>query len=344
MTIVPNSKTNHQPFFLAVKLTLLTLCLAALPFAWADNVSQVKVLMDAGKLQDALTLVNQELATKPNDVRLRFFRGLVLADLGRSQEAIPVFQKLTQDAPLLPEPFNNLAVLYAGTGQFDKAKATLEMAIKTNPSYATAHENLGDIYTKMAADAYSKALQLDVSKTQVQPKLALIRNMGQSGSPNSVAAAPTPATSTKPVATKPASAPAVASAPDAVSTSKPEKKPEAANLGGLDSKQVEAAVTAWMSAWSARNVPAYLASYTPDFLPPSGGSRKAWEADRKEKILGKSKISVKMSDLVVTGEGSQAIAKFRQIYRADTLLSSTRKTLHLVKRDGRWLISKEIAK
>jgi tetratricopeptide (TPR) repeat protein len=41
-----------------------------------------------------------------------------------------VFTKLTDDYPELPEPYNNLAVLYAAAGQYDKARAALEMAIE----------------------------------------------------------------------------------------------------------------------------------------------------------------------------------------------------------------------
>ena len=77
----------------------------------------------------------------------------------------------------MPEPYNNLAVLYAGQNQFDKARTALEMAIRTNPSYTTAHENLGDVYAKLASQAYGKALQLDASNTAVPPKLAVIREL-----------------------------------------------------------------------------------------------------------------------------------------------------------------------
>jgi len=48
-------------------------------------------------------------------------------------------------APELPEPYNNLAVLYAARGDHDGARDALLRAISTHPSYATAHENLGDI-------------------------------------------------------------------------------------------------------------------------------------------------------------------------------------------------------
>ncbi|NNU43540.1 tetratricopeptide repeat protein [Ramlibacter montanisoli] len=142
-------------------------------------------LLRAGQHAEALNKADRYLAGKPKDPQMRFLRGVVLTEAGRPDEAIAAFQKLTEDYPELPEPYNNLAVLYAGQAQFDKARAALEMAIRTNPSYATAHENLGDVYAKLASQAYSRALQLDAGNTAVQPKLALIREIfaGPGGRP-----------------------------------------------------------------------------------------------------------------------------------------------------------------
>ena len=85
--------------------------------------------------------------------------------------------KLTEDYPELPEPYNNLAVLYAQQKQYDKARTALEMAIRTHPSYAIAYENLGDVYAKLASQAYDKALQLDSANSTAQNKMALIRDL-----------------------------------------------------------------------------------------------------------------------------------------------------------------------
>ena len=94
---------------------------------------------------------------------------MIQRESGKPTDAIATFTKLTEDYPELPEPYNNLAVLYAGQSQFDKARAALEMAIRTNPSYATAHENLGDVYAKLASQAYNKALQLDAANAACRP-------------------------------------------------------------------------------------------------------------------------------------------------------------------------------
>ena len=68
-------------------------------------------------------------------------------------------------------------MLYASLGNYDKAKSALELAIHTHPSYATAHENLGDIYAQLASRAYDRALQLDKNNTTAQVKLAMVKDL-----------------------------------------------------------------------------------------------------------------------------------------------------------------------
>ncbi|MDP2741966.1 MAG: tetratricopeptide repeat protein, partial [Hydrogenophaga sp.] len=99
--------------------------------AQADPYADVNRLVRAGQLNEALAKTDQYLATKPADPQMRFLKGVILTETGKSSEAIAAFLSLTQDYPELPEPYNNLAVLYAGQSQFDKARAALEMAIRT---------------------------------------------------------------------------------------------------------------------------------------------------------------------------------------------------------------------
>src|SRR5665647_1731668 len=134
-------------------------------------------LLRSGKLTEAMIKADVYLAAKPTDPQMRFLKGVIQRNAGKQAEAIATFTKLTEDYPELPEPYNNLAVLYAGQSQFDKAREALEMAIRTNPSYATAHENLGDVYIKLASLAYSRALQLDSTNTTVPPKVTLIHQL-----------------------------------------------------------------------------------------------------------------------------------------------------------------------
>lgn len=342
--------------------------------AHADEYADVSQLVRTGKLPEALTKADQYLAAKPRDPQMRFLKGVIQRDSGKTTDAIATFTRLTEDFPELPEPYNNLAVLYAGQSQFDKARTALEMAIRTNPSYATAHENLGDVYAKLASQAYNKALQLDASNSGVPPKLALIRELfnpagAKNQRPN---LPPTPATSLPPpvvVAAKPAPTlpgPAVTKAPPttlpaaAVASSATTAHPPAAvasatpavpaappTTGSVNaaaasgSKEAEAAVHAWARAWAARDVKAYLASYGKEFTPPGSLSRSAWEDERRVRITSKSKISLKLENLTVTASGNTAVAKFRQDYKANGLSVSSRKTLDLVKTGERWQIVRE---
>ncbi|WP_087722837.1 tetratricopeptide repeat protein [Pandoraea sp. PE-S2T-3] len=122
--------------------------------------SAINKLVEARKFSDALTKIDDHLKQYPRDAQVRFTRGRVLMELGRTPEAIDAFTALTQDFPELPEPYNNLAALYAQTGEYDKARAALESAIRNNPSFAVAYSNLGDIYAKLAQQAYQKALKI----------------------------------------------------------------------------------------------------------------------------------------------------------------------------------------
>jgi len=151
---------------LAAGLTLTT--------AQADEYSDVSQLLRGGRLAEAQAKVDQYLAGKPRDPQMRYFKGLIQREAGQSAEAMATFTQLTEDFPELPEPYNSLAVLHAAQGDYDKARAALEMAIRNNPGYATAYENLGDIYAQLASQAYCKAQQLEAANTGVQAKLAKI--------------------------------------------------------------------------------------------------------------------------------------------------------------------------
>ena len=332
--------------------------------AQANDYAEITQLLKAGKAAEALTKADQRLSATPRDPQLRFLKGVAQADSGKPADAVATFTKLTEDYPELPEPYNNLAVLYANQNQLDKARTALEMAIRTNPSYATAHENLGDIYAKLASQAYNKALQLDAANaTSLKPKLALIRELFSADAAKGAkpaAAAPAPAViaaqrpAPAPAATPapaPAAAPTAAPAPAAVAPAAspaPAATPAAAPAADTakkeaakDTKEVSAAVQAWAAAWAAKDMKGYLSAYGKEFDPPGKQTRAAWEKEREARIVGKSKITVQVSDLNVSMNGNKATARFRQAYSADSLNVTSRKTLDLVETNGRWLIVRE---
>lgn len=172
---IPQLNANLPSRF--VRLLLIVVVLGAVSAA-ADEYTDVSQLMRSGKTTEALAKIEQQLVTRPRDPQMRFFKGLIQRDTGKQTEAIATFTALTEEYPELPEPYNNLAVLYAAQNQFDRARAALEMALKNNPRYAVAYENLGDVYARLAAEAYDKALQIDAtSSASVLPKLKVVREL-----------------------------------------------------------------------------------------------------------------------------------------------------------------------
>jgi tetratricopeptide (TPR) repeat protein len=175
----PFMQHRAQFFFssVAALLTTLLLCLS-LP-ALADDIKDANKLLKQGEYVRAMEKVDQHLATDPKNPQARFLRGLIFNAQGKDDEALVTFRSLTEDYPELPEPYNNLAVLYAGQGKYDEALSALKMAIRINPGYATAQENLGDVYSQMAGLAYERAATLK----SAQRKLALNRELLNAGKP-----------------------------------------------------------------------------------------------------------------------------------------------------------------
>ena len=145
--------------------------------AHANDYDDVNLLLRQGKSAEALAKADTYIAGKPRDPQMRFLRGVILTEQNKSAEAITTFTQLTQDFPELPEPYNNLAALYASQSKFDQARAALETALKLSPNYATAHENLGDVYARLAAQEYMRAQQFATTNASVAPKLSLIRQI-----------------------------------------------------------------------------------------------------------------------------------------------------------------------
>jgi tetratricopeptide (TPR) repeat protein len=316
--------------FARLRQGLIPLCACMLLAfaARADDLQDASRMLKAGQHQQALERVNKVLAAKPRDPQARFLKGLIFTDQGNSKDAIDIFTKLTQDFPELPEPYNNLAVIYASQGQYDKARLALEQSIRTHPSYATAYENLGDVYAKLASQAYDKALQIDSTNKGAQNKLSLVRDLvgGAAAAPVVMAQKPME----KPAAEKPKPA-----------AEKP--KPPAAEKPAADANtEVLAAVRDWAQAWSKKDADGYLAHYAKDFKTPGGQSRADWEKNRRSRIAAPKSIAVEVASPKVTLQGAErASVTFRQTYRSDVFKGTNSKTLVMAKSDGRWLIQEE---
>ena len=145
--------------------------------ALVDDLNEVTRLHHAGQSGAALVRADRYLAANPKDAQMRFLKSVVLSDSGKSAEATALLLALVQEYPELAEPHNNLAAIHAAGGEYTKARAELEETLRLNPSYAPAHENLGDVQLMLAGQSYARALRLEPASASLPKKLTLVRQL-----------------------------------------------------------------------------------------------------------------------------------------------------------------------
>lgn len=364
---------TRLPNLLAALCAGGTALVLALPAHAAREVDTVAQLLEQGQTEQAALQADAFLQHNPGDAEMRFLRGVIATEQKQLPQAIQIFSALARDYPAMPEPYNNLAVLYAAQGQERKAVDALDQAIRAQPGYATAYENLGDLYARMASQSYAKALELDSTRQGIAPKQALMAQIapGKAGAAAPAAALPAAtAMSSATAGTAPVLTPVQPAAParkpepavaERISSATPLQlaaaeaarsaasarpavaAPAARAAQALDASPaaVEAAVQAWAKAWAQQDMDAYLAAYSPVFKPADGSSLAAWKQSRRQRIEGKRDISVSLSDLQVAVDGERATARFVQAYVAGALKSTSRKTLVLQPDQGQWRIVSE---
>lgn len=338
-------------------LALIGIALCVSTAAYADTAA-IQALIDQDQNTQALTAADSYLSEPgDNDIDARFLRGIALARLGKTDPAIDAFGKLAREYPQVPEYANNLAVLYAQKGEYEKARRWLEAAMSTHPAYATAHRNLGDVYTALAAQAYSKALDQTGDSADLGVKLDLVTTLYDGPGATATltqakpSAATTPEAQTQPrVVVAPAPKPEPARPPQ---TDTPPAAPVPAiaqqdTQSPAASDQQEAvlqAVRRWAKAWSGQEVQTYLDSYADNFNPGKGQTLEQWRSERRERVSSPAHISVELiNPSVRIGEDGRARVTFQQNYAADSYSDKVLKTLILGQTGNRWLIERESSK
>ena len=181
-----------RPHALAAAVLVLTLLLGGGPPARAQDAAELSPTERtayAKGVREAATLVRERrfvearqklealLAQRPREPQARFLMAVADTEEGRTDAAIAAFESLTRDYPELPEPWNNLAALYVGRGDYDGARVALQTAVAAAPDWAVAHENLGDLYAALARKQYERAAALDRKSVSAATKLRLVREL-----------------------------------------------------------------------------------------------------------------------------------------------------------------------
>ena len=165
-------RSNHR----CVAILLFMLSGLSAP-AWPDEIGEIKRLHSAGQSGAAVQRLQRLITAKPSDPAPRFLLGVIFADTQRNADAIDIFDRLTLDHAELAEAHNNLAVLHSAAGDYDKARTALELALRGNPDYAVAQENLGDVYIMLASQSYARAARLEPGNSSLPPKIALLKEL-----------------------------------------------------------------------------------------------------------------------------------------------------------------------
>ena len=170
------------PAFMGLTLTCAAQAQSVQALEWQPGASlapvmqstphnDVRKLLRQAKYEQALLLVNKGLVTNPRDPQMRFWQGYIYEQMGQPDLALQVYLALSQEYPELAEPHNNLGALYAAKGDYQRAKASIEAALRANPQYAIAQENMGDVLLHLAQQAYERALALDPKQRGLVQKL-----------------------------------------------------------------------------------------------------------------------------------------------------------------------------
>ena len=276
-----------------------------------------------------------------SDAHAQFANARHLWQTGKLKQAAALYESLIARSPNLPDPYNNLAVIYAAQGDYKKAQQILEKGLNTHPGYAAIYENLTAIYVEMARDSYGKALQFaDKSKHQLKlralAELSLkpvqvaqvktpVSDITTASPPVSVAAVPTPIE-------KPPVLSATASVKPLPATKAVPTSP------AIDETEINEVLQSWAAAWSAQSPEQYLTFYDQNYHPP-GVSRRKWQARRIERIKRPQWIRVSLSKLAVKPVADKRVrVEVQQRYQSNTYSDSSRKEFVLIQTEQGWRI------
>ncbi|MES1941619.1 hypothetical protein T5B8_15345 [Salinisphaera sp. T5B8] len=286
--------------------------------ASAVTLDELQHEIDTGKFDAAARLSQTYLEAHPGNRDARFFHARALAGQGHVDESIAEYEKLAADYPLRVEPANNLAVLYADQGEYDKARKWLEKALATQPAYATAHRNLGDVYTALAELAYRKALGSEDNDSKLP--LTMLDRLYYAQESVAPGNAPTPA---------PAKRPAT---PDSNNNT----------ISDQASRSIVQTVRAWALAWSAQDFDAYTDFYADGYDPGDGMSRAEWLDLRKARLAKPEDIHIRIEDPSITRLANGAVqVDFTQEYESPRYSDRVDKQLILTRTPAGWRILRE---
>ena len=252
----------------------------------------------------------QLLRQKPGSTRARFLTAYAYQMNAQKDKAIALYRGLIDVNPALPEPRNNLAMIYLEQGDYDRASQLLVEAINTHPSYATAYANLSQVYKGIASEAYRRAISesSEPAKYAHNIKLTAITNLESINQ-------------------------------DLVDDDS-RSQPSAINFANQETLLLER-VKLWAKAWSEKDFEAYTGFYSSQHRAKLD-THAQWVAQRRQRIMRPGSISVEVSDIQIKWRSeNRAVIDFRQAFDSPRYSDRVIKRLAFSRIGSQWKITEE---
>jgi len=306
------------------------------------SIDSIQSLIEQGNVSAALNKMRQLVKDEPKNYQAWFLLGVNQAEQGQYDDAIESFHHVIALQPSLAEPHNNLAVIYNETGNFRAAVDELEVSLTLKPDYLTAQENVGDLYVKLAADAYRKVL----AKTQ-NPVLRQRYQRLLNVSADMTVVSPEPVVrnrSEKHIDIAADSKQRAAMKAIEGTEVKLVKSEAVVALSSTDltqsKKEVLRAVEAWRVAWSNKDMPAYFSAYSEDFQHGEKFvSFAKWKDYKTWAMRKRDFIRVNIENVMATALAENVIkVQFLQHFRSDSFNNDSNKEMLFRKSADGWKI------
>ena len=134
---------------------------------------------DAGKPEEALSLLQEAIRLRPAYYNAHYNLGISYSALRKYEQAVTSYKQAIAFNPDNIKAYNNLGLTYRAMGKNEEALAEFKKAINTDPNYVKVYNNMGVIYHdignyKKAASLYKKAIELDANYAEAYNNLAVI--------------------------------------------------------------------------------------------------------------------------------------------------------------------------
>ncbi|MEH6578126.1 MAG: tetratricopeptide repeat protein [Amphritea sp.] len=330
---------------------------------------KARTLQDKGDHPQAFDLINSYLTDNPKDLNGWLTYGIALMDQNKLQAAEDIFNKLIELYPDAPEPYNNLAAIYARRGDNNKAIDLLLQGFNTHPSYAQLRLNLKTVYASLANQVYNRALDSNEKNTLVRSNLTILdqtyiatpvapvylqaETTLSAGHPVMTAAK---AASQQPFASSPTVPLEVVAAVDQATkqayeaeieteSASPDaavSRPELSPLDPATAKQMTNLIFRWADAWSGQDVNQYINFYIDQYRSGKAVTHKQWVLSLKKRLSAPAFIQVGISDIsMIMLPNERVRAVFQQDYKSNTFQGSAYKSLVFTPVADSWKISAE---